>query len=209
MAQNVTKRSREISLCGNKRNWIRRQWNIKAFILFFMSYELFMDSCLPEFHPNFLFTSVSINFGDIYIPHSLCYYVFSNSLIAVLLALNVHTFAIQTRARVYEAKCFSSITSVIDFLILLLISSINRLENSMLKGWMSKVTRREFWNIWHRFSVHKWSHLFDCSIIRITRKQFNFFVLLRFLNSEGCLGNIGNWLQLLTYMWLASIESGS
>lgn len=81
----------------------------------------------------------------------------------------------------YEPKCFFSITSVIDFLILLLISSINRLENSMLKGWMSNVTRvarRGIRNIDKAFQfTNDRTYLIVDSIIRITHKRFNFFVL--------------------------------
>lgn len=62
---------------------------------------------------------LGIKSGDIYIPLSLCYYVFSNGLIAVFLVVTARLLSLFKREGCTrrQRRNFLSITSVIDFLI--------------------------------------------------------------------------------------------
>lgn len=92
------------SLCGSEGRGVaigRKTKAFEAFFMSFMSWELLVDSrftfSLRELRQSQLGSRIKY-FGDIYIPNSLCYYVFSNSLIAVFLVLTRSCFHhIQTR----------------------------------------------------------------------------------------------------------------
>lgn len=112
VAQNIT------SWWASEKCFLRGAFNkISSLLMSLMFGELFVDSCFTAFF--YELAVLDINSGDIYIPLSLCYYVFSNGLIAVFLAVTARLLSLFKREGCTrrQRRNFLSITSVIDFLI--------------------------------------------------------------------------------------------